>query len=597
MEPLNIKLDKSHYKAIILGTGMYESLLSAGLAYKNYESVNFDKDNSYSAAIKTCSVKELIQTFTKTVPEHNDHIFKLVNYETTLAEEERTKLRGFNIDLQPRFLYSTSLTVSKMVEAGMDKYMDFRAISGVFFYDENASKFSKVPINKGEIFASPALSLLEKRKLFKFLHICTAIAKSFGSTEASLNSTAEFDKDLKIEEDLFTSIVAIRSEHFSKFLDLMSISGKLAHLLLFVIANYGYSIEDSKESQHFLSTQGFILRVEKFIKSMGIHSNYPYLYTNYGTSDIPQGYSRASAVNGSIFILSPNLDLQDITQEEGEDAAGNKFAFKLKTSMAPDNEYITSNLLIMNKDYLKLTTAFKDKEISVESRALLRIIVILQDIETPLDIDTPSFYYIFPQNKALENTAPIFIFATGEKSASSPSGYSLFFINTIVDSNEDPEKLKALETRIREFVKKELCKDLELKNILNVAYVQRRRKVTGGEELVNLNKLAILDDDDFSLDFDDYYAKCEEHMKNLCPETPELLFFKNAQNKGEENNQPQNEEEDDGEEGSHLNNLLESLNKYKVDENKKKEEEEKRKRKREGEGEGEGGRFGSGSSG
>jgi RAB protein geranylgeranyltransferase component A len=53
-----------------------------------------------------------------------------------------------------------------------------------------------------------------------------------------------------------------------------------------------------------LLTNEFIKRVCKFVKSAGIHTKNPYLYTNYGTGDIAQGFARISAVSGSVFVLN-----------------------------------------------------------------------------------------------------------------------------------------------------------------------------------------------------------------------------------------------------------------------------------------------------
>jgi len=575
MESLNIKLDKSHYKGLVLGTGMYESLLSAALAYKSYSSINFDLDTSYSAAIKTCSIKEYIQLFTSVYPANKNHIFRVMDYQTTIQDEEKGKLRGFNIDLQPRFLYSSSLTVNKMIEAGMDKYMDFRAISGVFFFDEDSSKFVKMPVNKGEIFASGALSILEKRKLFKFLHTCTSISKVLSNSEIDINSTSDFDKDLKIDDDLMKDIVAIKNEHFLKFLDLMGISGKLANLLLFVIANYNFNIEDSKEKEHFLTTQDFITRIEKFIKSMGIHSNYPYLYTNYGTSDVPQGFSRASAVNASIFILNPQLDLKKIAFSSGEDSEGNKYSARLKTEMVGEKEHLTSEVAVLNKDYLNLIDGFEDKEIQLETKALLRVTLIVEDVERNFDMETPSFYYVFPQSKTIGNSSPMFIFATGEKSSSCPENFYIFYVQTVVNSNETQENLKTLENNIAQFLKEKLCNNSQYKEVIRASYLQSRRKTPEDLTKVLSERAVIIDDDDFALDFDDYFTKCEEYMKKLVPENQDLLFYHNGDQKGTPGFAAPQDEDEDYQSGSHLKGLLDTLDKFKVENKEKKEGEEK----------------------
>jgi len=65
----NMTLDNTHFKAIILGTGVCESLLSTGLAYKGYPSANIDQDISYSSAMKTCSLKEFRTYFSEFLPQ------------------------------------------------------------------------------------------------------------------------------------------------------------------------------------------------------------------------------------------------------------------------------------------------------------------------------------------------------------------------------------------------------------------------------------------------------------------------------------------------------------------------------------------------
>ena len=48
----------------------------------------------------------------------------------------------------------------------------------------------------------------------------------------------------------------------------------------------------------------------KFVKSLGVHTSNAFLYTNYGTGDIAQGFSRVAAVYGSDFILGENVRIK-----------------------------------------------------------------------------------------------------------------------------------------------------------------------------------------------------------------------------------------------------------------------------------------------
>ena len=50
----------------------------------------------------------------------------------------------------------------------MDKYMDFHLVDNIIHIHENT--FRPVPLSKGKIFASPELSMLEKKNLMTALH-------------------------------------------------------------------------------------------------------------------------------------------------------------------------------------------------------------------------------------------------------------------------------------------------------------------------------------------------------------------------------------------------------------------------------------------
>lgn len=52
-----------------------------------------------------------------------------------------------------------------------------------------------------------------------------------------------------------------------------------------------------------VTTKEFLLRLVKFIRSLGVHTSGAFLYTNYGTGDIAQGFSRVAAVYGADFLL------------------------------------------------------------------------------------------------------------------------------------------------------------------------------------------------------------------------------------------------------------------------------------------------------
>jgi len=228
--------------------------------------------------------------------------------------------------------------------------------------------------------------------------------------------------------------------------------------------------------------------------------------------------------------------------------------------MVPEKEHMTTELVVLNKDYVNLLHGFEQADLSVEPKALLRVTLIVEDVQQNIEVDTPSFYYVFPQTKELGNNAPVFIFATGEKTNSTANNFFIFYAQTVVEANQSQEELKTLENNLRIFVREHLCNNSEYREVVHASYKQVRR--TYNKE--QTDRLVVIDDDDFSKDCDDYLTKCSEYMKKLVPENQDLLFFNNDPNKtAQETHAKYEEDEDDG--GSHMKGLLETLDKFKVE--------------------------------
>lgn len=73
------------------------------------------------------------------------------------------KYKNYNIDLQPKLIFSSSLATTLMSQADLDKYLEFKAVTSIYHYDNKQEKFILAPSSKGDIFKSSDLSLLEKK--------------------------------------------------------------------------------------------------------------------------------------------------------------------------------------------------------------------------------------------------------------------------------------------------------------------------------------------------------------------------------------------------------------------------------------------------
>ena len=616
MDPVfdnNIILDNTYTRAIILGTGIKESVLSAAISFKNYVSTNLDTDKSYSSSMKTYNLKEMISFFNEKEDQKEDiqesqnqcvehpnegekfkkilkksSCFIKLNFSTSYTEDEKKKhSKSFNIDLQPRLLYSRSLTVDKMVDAKMDQYMDFRAIDGIFFYDNEVNtsfekcnssspenekkdvrmnKFLKVKTNKTDIFNSSEFSLIEKRDLFKFLHLCVNLQSKFNDIEIDNNSIEEYDKDLDFDDKEINKLIDLKNDHFSNLISKFKLSTRLVNVIVYVIANYLSNYQNSKDNKNF-TTESFINRICKFIKSAGIHTVYPYLYTNYGTSDILQGFSRISAVMGSIFIINQTIKIDrlllkaEVQAEEYKslDTKEEESSFYLETSLAGPKKYLRTSVIVTNKDHLPLFNV-KELENAEEGSRLLRGTRVFEFPDNIYKAYGPRLYYIMPNNDKIKNYHPIVILVVNSSSSSAPDNHVIIYIQTILKDENDLQA-EELADRITEF----LCNELFITedtahHILRVqaTYIQKKRKFEQEKNLNDIKGLVILEDDGFELDLDEEFKQSNLHYEKLLDTKEKMQLSRTIEENDTFN--IQDEEEEDNE----LMNLLDDLDKLKM---------------------------------
>mmetsp|Transcript_19549 Transcript_19549/g.18661 ORF Transcript_19549/g.18661 Transcript_19549/m.18661 type:complete len:125 (-) Transcript_19549:1630-2004(-) len=105
------------------------------------------------------------------------HSFKIIKpfYKSRYFKSDvdfRRFSRHFNIDLQPKILFSKSISVDELIRCGVSNYLEFQNVTQNFFYSEN--EFVKIPFSKSEIFSNTFLSFKEKRQIVKVIDSCLA---------------------------------------------------------------------------------------------------------------------------------------------------------------------------------------------------------------------------------------------------------------------------------------------------------------------------------------------------------------------------------------------------------------------------------------
>ncbi|CAO3579742.1 unnamed protein product [Absidia cylindrospora] len=241
--------------------------------------------------------------------------------------------RHYNLDTTPKILPSRGDLVEILIRSGVGRYMEFKSVDDMYVFDHDDHRLEKVPGSKEDIFVNKSISLIDKRKLMKFLKF-----------------TVDEEKDLELLKGYETmSYIQFLEERFK-------ITGKLQNAVVNAIAL----------SRSDVSAPIGFERTQSFMKSMGRFGKGAYLCTLYGGgSEISQAFCRICAVYGGVYILGQPLDRYIIDEETG----------KCTGVATKDGQVFTATHIISGLDYLspkwEPTSAATDDKSSWVSRGII----------------------------------------------------------------------------------------------------------------------------------------------------------------------------------------------------------------------------------
>ncbi|KAK2882342.1 rab proteins geranylgeranyltransferase component A 1 [Channa argus] len=172
--------------------------------------------------------------------------------------------RRFNIDLVSKLMYSHGSLVDLLIKSNVSRYAEFKNVTRILTYRHN--NVEQVPCSRADVFASRQLSVVEKRKLMRFLTSCV-----------------EETEDQQ----------AYNGRPYLEFLHDQQLGDNLQHFLLHSIAMV---TEDTPTEQGLAATR-------QFLRCLGRYGNTPFLFPVYGLGEIPQCFCRMCAVFGGIYCL------------------------------------------------------------------------------------------------------------------------------------------------------------------------------------------------------------------------------------------------------------------------------------------------------
>merc|ERR1719431_34144 len=236
-------------------------------------------------------------------------------------ETLKLQSRKFNLDLTPRLLFARGPMVELLISSNISRYTEFKSVTRVLTLLDG--KLEQVPSSRSDVFNTKHISVVEKRVLMKFLTQC-----------------------LQEEEGEEKS-----DKTFGDFLRVHKLTPNLTH---FVVHSIAMTHPDSPQAVGLKATR-------KFLSSLGRFGPTPFLWSMYGTGELPQAFCRLCAVFGGIYYLGRTLDGVVVGQGRARAVVTEGKKISCKHLVLPQSK-IPSNLMLENKEVITSRALFITKE-------------------------------------------------------------------------------------------------------------------------------------------------------------------------------------------------------------------------------------------
>ncbi|KAF7776099.1 hypothetical protein Agabi119p4_4492 [Agaricus bisporus var. burnettii] len=357
-------MEDTPFDVIILGTGLTESVVAAALSKWGFKVAHVDENSYYGGNEASLTLDEFVE-WIDTPPPHSSKISR-----ASRSSEVPPFARQYSICLCPTIIPSTGPFIDALVQSGVSKYSSFRLLERIAVYDGSGG-LKNVPGSKEDVFKNQDISLIQKRRLMRFLTF------AIGDFEQS--------SELQDKHDL----------PFTVFLE------TVFHLDKELVDVITYALAYSNKEADSIST--ILHRIRRYLRSAGRYGPSPFLVGHYGgIGEITQGFCRAAAVNGAVYILGKKIISinaaetlnQSINEESPEsDLSKNHPQYSVTLEDIPGplrtdviigtNPYV-SNQFLSRRQYSPLSS---DLKAAYKANPIARCIAI---IESPISMSFPS---------------------------------------------------------------------------------------------------------------------------------------------------------------------------------------------------------------
>jgi Rab proteins geranylgeranyltransferase component A len=325
-------LQGESFDAIIVGTGLPESILSAALSLTGARVLHLDPNPFYGSHHATMPLADVHALASKAgsprAPPDADAPRSPTPAPTAAVLGENAQQTPFSlgspeaqafglgarlprggsaavdlprrvmIDLAPRTVLGAGALVDLLIQTGVGHYLSFRPLDATFLYFPDptgvpgAGRLERVPASRSDVFQSTFLSMIEKRLLVRFLK--SAEPKGGAQREAGPSPSdggGADDDDTLLFEDL---------------MDRAKLTGNLQSFLRHCIA---FTEDTAPAGPERVTARAGRGAVRLYLKSlMRYGTQTPFLYPNYGSGEMCEAFCRLSAVHGGTFVLRKRVD-------------------------------------------------------------------------------------------------------------------------------------------------------------------------------------------------------------------------------------------------------------------------------------------------
>jgi len=315
----------SYFDLVVVGTGVTESIVSAAAARQGHSVLHIDPRDYYGGKWATLSWNDWDSgSFAQTPPalitgQDGNQIgfFKRLassgevdaedltwkndirdleslwyNGNSSVKAEVQCLSRRFNIDILPKVCWLFDLgprifilnqfrnlfvfylkvlmareeVIELLIQSNVSRYLEFKCINRLMtcLLPPQQNLIEPIPLSRSDIFTTNTISLVEKRRLMKFL---------------------EFVLNSETEQEHGTEGVGLSKGTFTELAEKHQLSGKVSHLLQAAMRTMDDSLKLSEDDECAAFNLRFTENCRLFLQSINRYGNQtPFLWTLYGIS-------------------------------------------------------------------------------------------------------------------------------------------------------------------------------------------------------------------------------------------------------------------------------------------------------------------------